>query len=42
MDTLGLTAAQQAITPKARGERQRDEGVGDLAAWLAGKERDLA
>ncbi len=42
MDTLGLTAAQQAITPKASGERQRDEGVGGLATWLAGKERDLS
>ena len=42
MDTLGLTAAQQAITPKSSGEKQRDEGVGGLTTWLAGKARDLS
>lgn len=30
LEMLGATASQQAITPKAAGERKRDEGVGGL------------
>jgi len=30
LDMLGATAAQQAITPKAAGERKRDEGLGSM------------
>lgn len=30
LEMLGATAAQQAITPKAAGERKRDEGIGGL------------
>lgn len=33
---LGRTAADQVVTPKARGEKARDEGLGQLghAAWI--------
>jgi len=30
LEMVGATAAQQAITPKAAGERKRDEGIGSL------------
>lgn len=30
LDMLGATAAQQALTPKSRGERERDEGIGGM------------
>lgn len=30
LEMVGATAAQQAITPKAAGERKRDEGIGNL------------
>jgi hypothetical protein len=30
LDMLGATAAQQSITPKAVGERKRDEGIGGV------------
>jgi hypothetical protein len=35
-EQLGLTASAQAITPKARGEKKRDEGLGagGHAAWI--------
>lgn len=35
MKLLGITAADQAVTPKARAQRSRDEGLVDLVDWLA-------
>jgi hypothetical protein len=37
----GATAEQQAITPKARGEKARDEGIGTLVDFLREKNRAL-
>jgi hypothetical protein len=41
---LGHTAADQAITPKASGERERDHGLGlaGRAAWVSQMRRGLA
>ena len=41
---LGHTAADQAITPKANGERERDHGLGlaGRAAWVSQMRRGLA
>jgi hypothetical protein len=41
---LGHTAAEQAITPKASGERERDHGLGlaGRAAWVSQMRRGLA
>src|SRR6266545_4442419 len=41
---LGHTAADQAITPKASGERERDHGLGlaGRAAWVSQMRRSLA
>jgi len=41
---LGHTAADQAITPKANGERERDHGLGlaGRAAWVQQMRRGLA
>ena len=41
---LGHTAADQAITPKSSGERDRDKGLGlaGRAAWVNQMRRDLA
>ena len=42
---LGHTASDQSITPKASGERKRDEGLGGLAgrlAWVGSMRRGLA
>jgi hypothetical protein len=40
---LGRTAADQVVTPKARGEKARDEGLGRLAhvAWIRGMHAGL-
>lgn len=41
---LGRTAADQVATPKARGEKVRDEGLGQLghAAWIRSMQNSLA
>lgn len=41
---LGRTASDQVVTPKARGEKARDEGLGQLghAAWIRGMQAGLA
>ena len=41
---LGHTAADQAITPKASGERERDHGLGlaGRAAWVSQMRKNLA
>jgi hypothetical protein len=41
---LGHTAADQAITPRSSGERERDQGLGlaGRAAWLSQMRRGLA
>ena len=42
---LGHTAADQALTPKSSGERNRDEGIGSLAsraAWISRMRTGLA
>ncbi len=41
---LGHTAADQAITPKSNGERERDHGLGlaGRAAWVQQMRRGLA
>lgn len=41
LDMLGMTASQQAITPKSQGERKRDEGLTGLAELLV-RRRQLA
>ncbi len=40
---LGRTASDQVVTPKARGEKVRDEGIGQLghAAWIRGMQNSL-
>lgn len=40
-DQLGLTAAQQRITPKSQGEGKRDEGFGALVTFMQERRRAL-
>ncbi len=44
MEHLGFTASQQVITPKARGEKAANEGLGRIghAAWMQSMRRGLA
>lgn len=35
LDSLGVTAAQQAITPKSAGEKKRDDGIGATLDFYA-------
>jgi hypothetical protein len=42
LDQLGHTAGQQAITPKASGERQRDEGIGGFLEAAVAMRRKFA
>lgn len=41
LEMVGATAAQQAITPKASGERKRDEGIGKALDFYK-RRRELA
>ncbi len=41
LEMVGMTATQQVLTPKSRGESSRDEAAVDLLGFISGKNRAL-